>query len=160
MMRDCTRVILRIVSAAMLALAASVHAQDSKPDPAQAAMAEFYDCTRSYSEKYSRSREPAQDIADAALSFCEVPRERARTLLIDKLSVGGRSALKGRITATNILLQIECHSRRAITYRQTALPASDDYRRLIADGFRLRLSARGVVCQVFGSAFEEGATVC
>lgn len=79
---------------AVLALFAcvSAHAQESKVDPAQAAMAEFYECAKQYSEKYSKSREPAQDIADASLSYCEAPRERARTLLIDKLSVGGRSA--------------------------------------------------------------------
>ena len=85
------------VAAFVLALAAPAGAQEARPDgarldPAQAAMAEFYDCAKRYSEKYSRSREPAQDIADAALSYCETPRERARTLLIEKLSVGGRSA--------------------------------------------------------------------
>lgn len=81
---------------AALVSSAPLHAQESHPAPrmdaAQAALSEFYDCTKRYAEKYSKSREPAQDIADAALSYCEIPRERARTLLIDKLSGGNRNA--------------------------------------------------------------------
>ena len=85
---------IHVAAAALAAaLAAPSSAQEARPlDAAQAALVDFYDCTKRYSEKYAKSREPAQDIADAALSFCETPRERARTLLIDKLSVGGRSA--------------------------------------------------------------------
>ena len=74
------------------ALAQEPKTDAGKSDPAQVAMADYYDCTKRYAEKYSKSREPAQDIADAALSYCENARERLRSMLIDKLSAGGRSA--------------------------------------------------------------------
>lgn len=87
----------KLVYVSALLVCCSAVAQESKPDvgrsdPAQVAMADYYECTRRYAEKYSKSREPAQDIADAALSYCENPRERLRSMLIEKLSAGGRSA--------------------------------------------------------------------
>ena len=101
-------------------------------DPAQAALAEFYDCAKKYAEKYSRSREPAQDIADASLSYCESPRERARTLLIDKLSVGGRSArdqvnslFPGILEKARLLsIRTVVESRYEATLRAASAPAS------------------------------------
>lgn len=87
----------KLVCLSALLVCCGALAQEPKPeatkgDPAQVAMVDYYDCTRRYADKYSRSREPAQDIADAALSYCENARERLRTMLIDKLSAGGRSA--------------------------------------------------------------------